>query len=320
MSKIGHKTLFVGYFPDYIHKTDIETLCKPHGTVLDVTMMRGLNPETKGTSVANYALVEFKSWSQAKSAMKDLSGYVFPFGRPDQCPLYVNFSNQAPHYVPEPCSVTSAKVVSASGQKGSVKGTLEIRQTPSDGPIFKIEEFNSNLSIAIGPAMITEAVAPTTTQFKKMSFLSEYTHEDTQKTIEYQEQTPDLFAPATETLSAVPTDDQPLIDESIPPVKPVEEDNTTSLQTETQDFEDAEETAEDVAIVQASIGALEAMADVEKVELNLASAANEIENVTKKVEVIKSGSIKQDDRMDHVITRISKLEKTLLDLIKKVDM
>ncbi|KAJ3297028.1 hypothetical protein HDU76_006655, partial [Blyttiomyces sp. JEL0837] len=220
--------------------------------------MRGLNPETKGTSVANYALVEFKSWSQAQSAIINLMGYVLPF---DQ---------------------------------------------------INVLYFNANVPIAIGSAIPTEAVAPTTSELKKASFLSQYPQEDTQKTLEFQE-TRDLLAPAV----LVPTDDQPII-ETI--VKSVEEDTTNNLQTETQDFENAEETAEDVSIVQASIGALEAMVDVEKVELNLASAATEIKNVTKKVEVIKSGSIKQDDRMDHVITRISKLEKTLLDLVKEVDM
>ncbi|KAJ3279983.1 hypothetical protein HDU76_009333 [Blyttiomyces sp. JEL0837] len=233
-----------------------------------------------------------------------------------------------PQCAPEPCSATSAKAMSGSGQKGnvlefgnggsSVKVTREIRQPPSDGPIFKIEDFNADVSIAIGSAIPAEADAANTSEFKKLSFLSQYPQEDTQKDDRVPRYSR-LIAPATETLSAVPTDDQPLMDESIPPVKPVEED-TTNLQTETQDFEDAEKTAEDVAIVQASIGALEAMVDVEKVELNLASVATEIENVTKEVKVTNFGSIKQEDLMDNVITRISKLEKTLLDLIKKVDM
>ncbi|KAJ3280304.1 hypothetical protein HDU76_009214 [Blyttiomyces sp. JEL0837] len=64
MSKLSYKTFFVGYFPDYILKTDIETLCKPHGSVLNITMMRGLNPQTKGTAVADYALIEFKNFSK----------------------------------------------------------------------------------------------------------------------------------------------------------------------------------------------------------------------------------------------------------------
>ncbi|KAJ3308897.1 hypothetical protein HDU76_003781 [Blyttiomyces sp. JEL0837] len=333
MSKVGYNTVFVGYFPDYILKTDIETLCKPHGNVLNVTMMRGLNPETKGTSVADYALVEFKSWRQAKSAIKALDGYVFPFGHSDQRPLYANFSYKP---FPEPRSLT-AKVISGPAKKENVfvkfgkrfgiigqrnvKVGRELGRLPSDSQLFKLEDFDTESIAAVSTIPTNPEAAAVAATFKKVAFLSEYVHEDTQKTIEYQEETSDPFSPLTETLSPVRTDDQPLIDESILQVNAPEEDliNTTDSQPETEDFEGGieetvEERAEDVAILQGGIGPLEAVVDLEKVELKLASVATEIDNVNFEVGVLNKVDILVD-----ITARVDKLKTTLFGLTEDVE-
>ncbi|KAJ3327795.1 hypothetical protein HDU76_011110 [Blyttiomyces sp. JEL0837] len=336
MSKVGYKTLFVGYFPDYILKTDIETLCKPHGTVLNITMMRGLNPETKGTSVADYALIEFKNWRQAKSAIKALDGCVFPFGHSDQRPLQAKFSHKP---LPEPRSLT-AKVMSGAAKKENVfvkfgkrfagiigrhnvKVGRELGQLPSDAQLFKLEDFDTESIAAVATTPTKPEPAAAGATFKKMAFPSEYIHEDTQKTIEYQEQTPDPFSPATETLPEGHTYNQYFVEESIPQVPRVQQDVTTDSQPETEDFEGVEETveetAEDVAIVRASIGNLEAVVDLEKVELKLASVTTEIDNVNLVVGGIKASSVNQVDIMIDITTRVDKLKTTLFGLMEDVE-
>ncbi|KAJ3279984.1 hypothetical protein HDU76_009334, partial [Blyttiomyces sp. JEL0837] len=179
MSKLGYKTVFVGYFPDYILKTDIETLCKPHGSVLNITMMPGLNLETKGTSVADYALIEFKNWRQAKSAIKALDGYVFPFGHSDQRPLYANFSHEP---FPEPRSLT-AKVMSGAAKKENlfvkfgkrifgrstkVGRERELGQLPSDAQLFKLEDFDTESVAAVPATPANPEPAAAAATFKKV--------------------------------------------------------------------------------------------------------------------------------------------------------
>ncbi|KAJ3283839.1 hypothetical protein HDU76_008387 [Blyttiomyces sp. JEL0837] len=326
MSKLGYKTVFVGYFPDYI----LKTLCKPHGTVLNITMMRGLNPETKGTSVADYALVEFKNWRQAKSAIKALDGYVFPFGHSDQRPLYANFSHKP---LPEPRSLTAQENVFVKfgkrifGRSTKVGRERELAQLSSDAQLFKLEDFDTE-SVAAVSVTLTKPEPAAAATFKKVAFFSVYIHEDTQKTIEYQEQITDPFSAPTERLSVEPIDDQHCV-ESMPPVQAVDQevDITTKLQMDTDDFERVEETVdeiaedtdEDVSMIQSSIGALETMVDVQKVELDLSSVATEIKNVNLEVDVIKATSVEQDEVMNEITARVEKLESTMLELVEDVE-
>ncbi|KAJ3280303.1 hypothetical protein HDU76_009213 [Blyttiomyces sp. JEL0837] len=210
----------------------------------------------------------------------------------------------------------------------NLKVGRELGRLTSDAELFKLEDFDTESIVAVS-ATPTKPESAASVTFKKVAFLSEYIHEDTQKTIEYQEQISDPLSTPAETLSVEPIDDQHRVDELIPPVQAVDQDVdiTTNLQMETDDFEEVEETVgeiaedtdEDVSMIQSSIGALETMADVQKVELDLVSVAIEIKNVNLEVDGIRATSVEEGEVTNDITARVDKLEATMLYLVEDVE-